>query len=76
MLHYLKYNVLGHVYAIDDCGGENQRSKCPECKADIGGEHHRLSEGNQLASEMDGATFAAYSEEANILGNFILDDLH
>ncbi|KAH3813306.1 NFX1-type zinc finger-containing protein 1-like [Dreissena polymorpha] len=66
----------GHVYAIDDCGGANQRSKCPECKADIGGENHRLAEGNQLASEMDGATFAAYSEEANNLGNFNLDDLH
>ncbi|KAH3703326.1 hypothetical protein DPMN_078360 [Dreissena polymorpha] len=66
----------GHVYAIDDCGGANQRSKCPECKADIGGEHHRLAEGNQLASEMDGATFAAYSEEANNRWNFNHNDLH
>ncbi|KAH3813291.1 hypothetical protein DPMN_141744 [Dreissena polymorpha] len=66
----------GHVYAIGDCGGANQRSKCPECKAEIGGEHHRLVDGNQLATEMDGATFAAYSEEANNLANFNLDDLH
>ena len=32
----------GHVYAIGECGGAMQRSRCPECNADIGGEQHRL----------------------------------
>lgn len=63
------------MYAIGDCGGANQRGKCPECRADIGGMQHRLAEGNSLAPEMDGARFAAYSEEANNLMNFDLGNL-
>lgn len=66
---------LGHVYAIGECGGANQKGKCPECNADIGGVSHRLAEGNTLAREMDGATFAAYSEEANNMMNFDLQNL-
>ena len=53
-----------------------ERGKCPECKEEIGGTQHRLTDGNTLAPEMDGATFAAYSEEANNMANFDLDDLH
>ncbi|KAJ8042126.1 NFX1-type zinc finger-containing protein 1 [Holothuria leucospilota] len=60
----------GHVYAIGECGGAMQRSYCPECKASIGGESHRLDEGNVVASEMDGALHPAYSEEANNMMNF------
>lgn len=26
----------GHVYAIGECGGATEKSKCPECTADIG----------------------------------------
>lgn len=69
------YIITDHIYAIGECGGATQRGKCPECKADIGGENHRLTEGNQLAGEMDGAKFAAYSEEANNMANFDLNNL-
>ncbi|XP_076454225.1 NFX1-type zinc finger-containing protein 1-like [Babylonia areolata] len=64
----------GHIYAIGDCGGAMQESRCPECKANIGGTNHRLLQSNTLASEMDGARYAAWSEQAN-LDNFALDDL-
>lgn len=46
----------GHIYCIGECGGAMQNAKCPECKCNIGGESHRLTEGNQVATEMDGAT--------------------
>ena len=57
----------GHIYAIGECGGAMEKSKCPECKEDIGGSKHKLVEGNQLAPEMDGATHAAWSDGANLL---------
>lgn len=56
----------GHVYCIGECGGAMQEAKCPECGAKIGGQNHRLTEGNQLAPEMDGAQHAAWSEGANM----------
>ncbi|XP_015239630.1 PREDICTED: NFX1-type zinc finger-containing protein 1 [Cyprinodon variegatus] len=59
----------GHVYVITECGGANQRSNCPDCKASIGGENHRLDSGNQVATEMDGSRYSAWSE-ANNLRNF------
>jgi hypothetical protein len=52
-----------------------EQGKCPECNANIGGERHRLTEGNKLSPEMDGASFAAYSEEANNMANFDMHDL-
>ncbi|XP_067324423.1 NFX1-type zinc finger-containing protein 1 [Anolis sagrei] len=55
----------GHVYVIGECGGATQRSRCPECRETIGGSHHTLEATNRLAPEMDGAEFAAWSEEAN-----------
>ena len=58
--------ILGHIYAIGDCGGANQGGKCPECGSAIGGQSHRLAEGNQVAGEMDGARYAAWSEQANL----------
>ncbi|WAR28359.1 ZNFX1-like protein [Mya arenaria] len=66
----------GHVYCIGECGGANQKSTCPECGVEIGGERHQLTTGNTIAPEMDGARFAAYSEEANNLANFNLIDLN
>ena len=27
----------GHSYVIGECGGAMQKSKCPECKEEIGG---------------------------------------
>ncbi|NXS45373.1 ZNFX1 protein, partial [Balaeniceps rex] len=64
----------GHIYVIGDCGGAMERSKCPECHAVIGGTNHTLDSTNSLASEMDGATHAAWSETANNLLNF--QELH
>ena len=48
-------------------------SKCPECDETIGGGSHRLRSDNQVAGEMDGATHAAWSEQANMAnyGDFL-----
>lgn len=64
----------GHIYAIGECGGAMQRSVCPECKADIGGNNHKLVDGNELATEMDGARYAAWSEQANMENYVIIDE--
>uniref|UniRef100_A0A8C2BJM8 Zinc finger, NFX1-type containing 1 n=1 Tax=Cyprinus carpio TaxID=7962 RepID=A0A8C2BJM8_CYPCA len=61
----------GHVYAIGECGGAMEQSKCPECDAAIGGTNHNLIQGNAVATEMDGAEHAAWSDAAN-LANFDL----
>ena len=50
-----------------------QESHCPECGSAIGGMNHRLRSDNRLASEMDGARYAAFSDMANI-HNFDLRD--
>ena len=57
----------GHVYCITECGGATVESKCPDCKATIGGTSHHLRDDNRLAPEMDGARHAAFSEAANLL---------
>ncbi|XP_057306393.1 NFX1-type zinc finger-containing protein 1-like isoform X2 [Hydractinia symbiolongicarpus] len=59
----------GHYYAIGECGGAMEKSKCPECNCVIGGENHALATGNQHAGEFDDSAYAAYSEEANNLMN-------
>ena len=56
----------GHIYCIGECGGATVESKCPECDSRIGGGGHRLREDNSLAPEMDGAPFAAWSQQANM----------
>ena len=56
----------GHIYAIGECGGAMQRAICPECGSSIGGANHCLEDGNTIASEMDGAQYAAWSEQANM----------
>lgn len=60
------YFFSGHVYAIGDCGGATEESVCPECKSTIGGSSHRLREDNAVATEMDGATHPAWSEQAHL----------
>ena len=61
------YSILvGHIYAIGDCGGATVESQCPECGSTIGGENHSLRDDNNLAPEMDGAEFPAFSDMANI----------
>ena len=54
------------MYAIGDCGGANQGSRCPDCNAEIGGINHALAQGNRHAGEMDGSRYAAWSEQANL----------
>ena len=56
----------GHIYCITECGGAMEESKCPECGSSIGGHNHQLRADNRLASEMDGARYAAFSDMANI----------
>ena len=64
----------GHYYCIGESGGAMEKAQCPECGANIGGTNHQLLEGNQLAQEMDGASYAAWSETAN-LANFDPNEL-
>nr|XP_061814239.1 NFX1-type zinc finger-containing protein 1-like [Nerophis lumbriciformis] len=65
----------GHVYLITECGGAMEARRCPDCNATIGGQSHRLASGNAVATEMDGARHAAWSEANNLLnfGNLNLD---
>lgn len=56
----------GHVYCITECGGAQQSSKCPDCGAAIGGVSYRLNTGNAVATEMDGSTHAAWSDQHNL----------
>ncbi|XP_069740716.1 NFX1-type zinc finger-containing protein 1-like isoform X2 [Narcine bancroftii] len=60
----------GHVYVITECGGAMEKTKCPDCDASIGGTNHTLVQGNQVASEMDGARYAIWSDTANNMLNF------
>ena len=46
----------GHYYAIGDCGGAMEVSRCPDCKAQIGGSNHQLIQGNSFASELGGVS--------------------
>ncbi len=50
----------GHIYLVTECGGATQVSNCNECGLKIGGDNHRILEGNKLATEMDGALTPAY----------------
>ncbi len=50
----------GHVYAIGECGGAMERSRCPECKEEIGGGSHQLVAGNAPALEFDGSQAPAW----------------
>ena len=56
----------GHYYCIADCGGAMVEAKCPECDAIIGGANHTLRSDNSLAPEIDGAQYAAWSDQANM----------
>ncbi|XP_078457991.1 NFX1-type zinc finger-containing protein 1 [Lampetra planeri] len=67
--HWFKCS-RGHVYAIGECGGAMERAHCPECGDVIGGVNHLLERGNALASEMDGARHAAWSDTANDMMNY------
>ncbi|CAM6115293.1 unnamed protein product [Calypogeia fissa] len=49
----------GHLYTIGECGGAMQLSKCPDCKAEVGGGQHRLTAGNRH-SNIDGSERSAW----------------
>jgi hypothetical protein len=76
--HYFKC-PNGHIYAIGECGGPMEESKCPECGAKIGGRDHNFAEGNKLASKMDGASRPAWDPvgfNARVMrGEINLDDI-
>jgi len=61
----------GHTYCITECGGAMERSRCPECKEVIGGAAHQLVSSSTVDSSMDGARYAAWSNQAN-LNNYLL----
>ena len=58
--------LTGHLYTIGECGGASERSKCPGCKAVIGGQNHSLVAGNTVANEIDGSRHSAWSDQANM----------
>ena len=75
VIHLITFNTTtttrnGHVYVITECGGATEEGTCPECGAGIGGSQHRLRDDNQVASEMDGARHAAWSQHTDDLINY------
>lgn len=60
----------GHIYCVTECGGPMQKSICPDCKVEIGGQNHRYVDGITVASEMDGASQLAWNS-ANMRNYFI-----
>ena len=64
----------GHSYCIGECGGAMEKAVCPECKEAIGGSNHSLIQTNKVSTKMDGARYGAWSDMANNLGNWRLDD--
>lgn len=54
------YCPNGHVYNIGECGGAMVESKCPECKATIGGSRHRLHSDNTHAADFDDSSHSAW----------------
>jgi hypothetical protein len=52
----------GHPYAIGECGGAMQKARCPDCNAEIGGQQHRLTDGNTHAGDFDGSSAPAWPQ--------------
>ncbi|RAL10327.1 putative NF-X1 finger and helicase domain protein [Aspergillus homomorphus CBS 101889] len=49
------YCENGHPFTIGECGGAMQLSRCPECGAAVGGQHHRTTAGVTRASDLENA---------------------
>ncbi|KAL4816023.1 hypothetical protein BDW67DRAFT_57620 [Aspergillus spinulosporus] len=49
------YCENGHPFTIGECGGAMQLSRCPECGAAVGGEHHRTAVGVTHARDLEDA---------------------
>jgi len=43
----------GHTFVIADCGGAVMSTRCPECRAPIGGSGHQLHHSNTRAMEFE-----------------------
>lgn len=65
----------GHIYCITECGGAMEMANCPVrgCGEKIGGANHNLRQDQTLASEMDGATYGAWSDQNNMANFGIID---
>jgi hypothetical protein len=44
-----------HPFTIGDCGGAMELSRCPECGAAVGGQHHRTTAGVTHARDLENA---------------------
>jgi hypothetical protein len=49
----------GHPFAIGDCGGAMQESRCPECGECIGGGDHNLLDSNKVLGDVTGGNATA-----------------
>ena len=47
-------------YAIGECGGAMEVSRCPECGAPIGGQNHALIDSNRQAANFVGEARPAW----------------
>ncbi|KAK0199718.1 hypothetical protein DFS33DRAFT_1398406 [Desarmillaria ectypa] len=48
------YNCInGHTFVITECGGAMEASRCPECRAPVGGGNHNLDSSNTRAREYE-----------------------
>ncbi|KAJ0415311.1 P-loop containing nucleoside triphosphate hydrolase protein [Aspergillus carlsbadensis] len=47
------YCENGHPFTIGECGGAMELSRCPECGAAVGGQHHQTTAGVTRASDLE-----------------------
>ncbi|KAL6233126.1 hypothetical protein BDW75DRAFT_252193 [Aspergillus navahoensis] len=47
------YCENGHPFTIGECGGAMELSRCPECGAAVGGEHHQTAAGVRRARDLE-----------------------
>ncbi|GIZ38336.1 hypothetical protein CKM354_000175600 [Cercospora kikuchii] len=45
--------VNGHPFTIGECGGAMEQTRCPECDAPIGGQHHQTAAGVTRAQHIE-----------------------
>ncbi|PPJ57706.1 hypothetical protein CBER1_00182 [Cercospora berteroae] len=45
--------VNGHPFTIGECGGAMEQTRCPECNAPIGGQHHQTAAGVTRAQHIE-----------------------
>lgn len=55
----------GHLFAIGECGGAMETSKCVDCGATVGGANHATVAG-VTHSNVDGSAFPAWGDQANM----------